>query len=115
MSEQRFKLDSDDENEPSEFFTDYGDFWDNGTPKTYWFSDYEDFEDVVDLLNSLSDKIVEQQATIKQLQDLCGKSDYENAKLRQKFKNLKNAIRIAYEEKPYPKLEDIKDKFKELR
>ena len=28
---------------------------------------------------------------------------------------LKNAIRIAYEEKPYPTLEDIKDKFKELQ
>ena len=27
---------------------------------------------------------------------------------------LKNAINIAYEEKPYPKLEDIKAKYKEL-
>ena len=60
MSEKRFKLNSNDENEPSEFFTDYGDLWEDGTPKTYWFDDYEDFEDVVDLLN-------EQQAEIERL------------------------------------------------
>ena len=37
--------------------------------------------EVVDLLN-------EQQATIQQLQDLCGESDGENAKLRQENKEL---------------------------
>ena len=36
----------------------------------------------IDLLN-------EQQATISQLQDLCGKSDGENAKLRMENKKLK--------------------------
>ena len=39
-------------------------------------------EEVVGLLN-------EQQDTISQLQDLCGKSDYKNAKLRIKNKKLK--------------------------
>ena len=56
MSGKRFKLNSNDENEPSEFFTDYGDLWEDGTPKTYWFDDYEDFEDVVGLLNELAEE-----------------------------------------------------------
>lgn len=54
---KRFQLNSDDENEPSEFFTDYGDFWDDGTPKTYWFDDYEDFCAIVDKLNELDSQI----------------------------------------------------------
>ena len=41
--------------------------------------------DVCNLLN-------EQQATIRRLQDLCGESDGENAKLRQKVKELQGKI-----------------------
>ena len=40
----------------------------------------------------LQDKIREQQATIHKLQDLCGESDYENAKLRLKNKELQDKI-----------------------
>ena len=36
----------------------------------------------------------EQQATIRKLQDLCGKSDYENAKLRLKSKELQEEIKL---------------------
>lgn len=42
-------------------------------------------DDVCDLLN-------EQQATIHKLQDLCGKSDYKNAKLRIENKKLKKRM-----------------------
>ena len=48
-------------------------------------------EDIVDLLN-------EQQATIEQLQDLCGKSDGENAKLRIENKKLKAQLREKEED-----------------
>ena len=48
-------------------------------------------KEVVDLLN-------EQQATIVQLQDLCGKSDYENAKLRIENKKLKAKLREKEED-----------------
>lgn len=46
---------------------------------------------VVDLLN-------EQQATIKKLQDLCGESDGENAKLRIENKKLKAKLREKEED-----------------
>ena len=142
MSEQRFKLDSDDENEPSEFFTDYGDFWEDGTPKTYWFDDYEDFEDIVGLLNeqqaninklksdieeteisiklfeddiaTKDKKIDEQQSTIEQLRQ---SRDYwcKSAKLHSKYFNcLEKAIERAYEEKPNPTDEDINRIYAEL-
>ena len=42
---------------------------------------------IVDLLN-------EQQATIKKLQDLCGESDGENAKLRIENKELQEEIKL---------------------
>ena len=38
-------------------------------------------------------EIDEQQATIRKLQDLCGQSDFENAKLRQEIKKLKEKIK----------------------
>ena len=44
-----------------------------------------DVEMIVDLLN-------EQQATIRRLQDLCGESDSENAKLRIENEQLKNKL-----------------------
>jgi len=50
-----------------------------------------EIEDIVDLLN-------EQQATIRKLQDLCGKSDYENVKLRQEIKELKAQLREKEED-----------------
>ena len=47
----------------------------------------------------------EQQDTIFKLQDLCGKSDYENAKLRLKNKELQNKIDMLCEKYDYPKQE----------
>ena len=47
--------------------------------------------EVVDLLN-------EQQATIFKLQDLCGKSDYENAKLLIENKKLKEEEKLYAQE-----------------
>ena len=46
---------------------------------------YEDLYEVAELLN-------EQQATIRKLQDLCGESDSENAKLRIENEQLKNKL-----------------------
>jgi len=60
----------------------YGDDWyitDNGKR----LSEIE----IVDLLN-------EQQATIRKLQDLCGESDSENAKLRIENKRLQEEIKL---------------------
>ena len=74
-----------------------------------------DIEEVVDLLNKLvkdneelgisiklfeddittkDKKIEEHQATIKKLQDLCGESDSENAKLRIENKELQEEIKL---------------------
>lgn len=44
----------------------------------------------------------EQQATIEQLQDLCGESDYENAKLRLKNKELQDKMDWLCEKYEYP-------------
>ena len=44
--------------------------------------------DLDDNWNTVVDKLNEQQATIRRLQDLCGKSDGENAKLRIENKRL---------------------------
>ena len=43
---------------------------------------------------SLLELLNEQQATIRKLQDLCGKSDYENAKLRIENKELQEEIKL---------------------
>ena len=48
-------------------------------------------EEIVDLLN-------EQQATIRKLQDLCGESDGENAKLRIENKKLKAKLKEKEED-----------------
>ena len=48
-------------------------------------------KEVVDLLN-------EQQATIRKLQDLCGESDGENAKLRIENKKLKDKMKEKEED-----------------
>ena len=47
---------------------------------------------------SLLDLLNEQEATIRKLQDLCGESDYENAKLRQEIKELKAKLREKEED-----------------
>ena len=52
---------------------------------------YEDLYEVAELLN-------EQQATIRKLQDLCGKSDGENAKLRIENKKLKEQLKQKEQE-----------------
>ena len=51
----------------------------------------DDFKYFVDLLN-------EQQATIRKLQDLCGESDYENAKLREEVNLLRPTNIEQYEQ-----------------
>ena len=43
-------------------------------------------------------KLNEQQATIRRLQDLCGKSDYENAKLREEVNLLRPTNIEQYEQ-----------------
>ena len=53
-----------------------------------------DFDSEVEML----EKINEQQATIRKLQDLCGKSDGENAKLRIENKKLKAKLREKEED-----------------
>ena len=54
---------------------------------------------VVDLLNEQQATIRnEQQATIRKLQDLCGKSDGENAKLRMENKKLKAKLKEKEED-----------------
>ena len=58
------------------------------TKETY---SYEDLYEVAELLN-------EQQDTIRRLQDLCGESDGENAKLRIENKKLKAKLREKEED-----------------
>jgi len=43
---------------------------------------------------NVTKKLNEQQVTICKLQDLCGESDYENAKLRLKSKELQEEIKL---------------------
>ena len=43
---------------------------------------------------NVTKKLNEQQATIRKLQDLCGESDSENAKLRQEIKKLKEEEKL---------------------
>ena len=47
---------------------------------------------------NVTKKLNEQQATIEQLQDLCGESDAENAKLRQEIKKLKEEEKLYAQE-----------------
>ena len=81
MSEKRFTL----------FGLDNETIKDDVTKECYWVNEYVQRKKVVDLLN-------EQQATIEQLQDLCGKSDGENAKLRIENKKLKAKLREKEED-----------------
>ena len=67
------------------------------------FYSYEDLDEIVVLLN-------EQQAIIGQLQDLCGKSDYENAKLREEVNLLRPTNLEQYEQ--IQKLQEENEKLK---
>ena len=53
-----------------------------------------DFDSEVEML----EKINEQQSIISQLQDLCGESDGENAKLRQEIKKLQEEEKLYAQE-----------------
>ena len=91
MSEKRFFIKVYSNNEPF-FFDEKQEYVEkrytcedvrNLHPMEYW--------QVVELLN-------EQQATIEQLQDLCGESDGENAKLRIENKKLKAKLKEKEED-----------------
>ena len=61
----------------------------NLSDTVYFIIDYENPNKEIRTLKDCVDVLNEQQATIKKLQDLCGKSDGENAKLRIENKKLK--------------------------
>lgn len=54
-------------------------------------------------------KLNEQQAIIQQLQDLCGESDGENAKLRLENKKLQDKIDMLCEKYDYPNIKGAKN------
>ena len=76
-------------------------------------------KDTDDNLRKKNIKIEELSKVVHNLKMVLSNDDEQVAKIvgeqQATIDRLKNAIRIAYEEKPYPKLEDIKDKFKELQ
>ena len=80
MSEQRFTFDYEVEFE----------IFDRVTKKHY--------DGRVGCQEKICDLLNEQQATIRKLQDLCGKSDGENAKLRIENKKLKAKLREKEED-----------------
>ena len=59
-----------------------------------WGGIYDSETDKVLNVNDVEHKLNEQQATIKKLQDLCGESDGENAKLRIENKRLCDEIKL---------------------
>ena len=69
------------------FTTDYSDFIQNDKTFIKRGNERLTYKEIVDLLN-------EQQATIRRLQDLCGESDGENAKLRIENKRLQEEIKL---------------------
>lgn len=76
---------------------DYHIINDNFDNMTYFLQERNDVVKLMDLLN-------EQQATIRRLQDLCGESDGENAKLRIENKKLKEERqRLIYHLNKEPK------------
>ena len=66
------------------------------TEKSLYFSDgeYSAYMSIEYICRKVEKKLNEQQATIEQLQDLCGESDGENMKLRIENKKLKEEIRL---------------------
>ena len=92
MNEKRFEKSKSD-------ITDYR-IYDYEKEDAYFIDcdDESTVDAIVDLMN-------QQQATIEKLQDLCGESDYENAKLRLKNKELQDKIDWLCEKYDYPKQE----------
>ena len=59
-----------------------------------WGGIYDSKTDRVLDVNDVEHKLNEQQATIRKLQDLCGESDGENAKLRIENKRLEKEVNL---------------------
>ena len=59
-----------------------------------WGGIYDSKTDKILDVNDVEHKLNEQQVIIEQLQDLCGQSDGENAKLRLKNKELQEEIKL---------------------
>ena len=55
---------------------------------------FSDLNDLQAIIEELEQKIEEQQATIRKLQDLCGESDGENAKLRIENNRLEKEVNL---------------------
>ena len=92
MSEQRFRLDYEEDD--AIFIVE-----DDDIVYPIRNDTIKEFE-----LQNLVDKLNEQQATIRKLQDLCGESDGENAKLRIENKKLKEERqRLIYHLNKEPK------------
>lgn len=82
------------------------DFWDNEEEcyDIWAFVDYLEENDCVLSCDEVVDLLNEQEATIRKLQDLCGESDSENAKLRIENKKLKEERqRLIYHLNKEPK------------
>ena len=74
------------------------------------------FDDYIEKILAEKQKIIdEQQATIRKLQDLCGESDGENAKLRIENKKLKerNAHNFAKKMQLMKEIKELKAKLRE--
>ena len=69
---------------------------------------YDSLTDDVLKINDIANKLNEQQSTINKLQDLCGESDYENAKLRIENKELQRKIDMLCEVFNYGSDESIR-------
>ena len=83
----------------------------------YKASAIRDMRDYSDKIIEMQKKVDEQQATIEQLQDLCGKSDGENAKLRIENKKLQEEIKLL---KPtnieqYEQIQKLQEENEQLR
>ena len=63
-----------------------------------WGGIYDSKTDRILDVNDVEHKLNEQQATIRKLQDLCGESDGENAKLRIENKKLKAKLKEKEED-----------------
>ena len=78
---------------------------------------FSDLNDLQAIIEELEQEIVEQQATIRKLQDLCGKSDGENMKLRIENKRLCDEIKLL---KPtnieqYEQIQKLQEENEQLR
>lgn len=77
---ERFVLEEDDYyTATSEYFEDLDDLYDDGTPKSYWFNDHEDFVDTVSLLNELSSKCKQLEKEKENWKSSCLSKSSENS------------------------------------